>query len=268
MAPGVEPGAMRDIPSWIGTPVGDRVGLDVGTVRDVYHDDATAQPAWLLVGVRERLVLVPAAGALSWSARVIVPVDRELIDTAPALAAPPRHAGRRTAATPRAPLRRAGRPVLGLSPRARRGRAAGGLSQRAITPDSWPGCTGYPGCIWPAPPLSHEQSPASPPTAPARPRRRPPPRLSRAAGSNLRAPLIATGAALAAIAGGIALGAKRRPRHRLPSLPSLPSGLDLSKLGDKKTRKQVASASKQFGAFTRELRKAGEQAERLGNALD
>jgi len=90
MAPGVEPGAMRDIPSWIGTPVGDRVGLDVGTVRDVYHDDATAQPAWLLVGVRERLVLVPAAGALSWSARVIVPVDRELIDTAPALAAPPR----------------------------------------------------------------------------------------------------------------------------------------------------------------------------------
>src|SRR6478752_7087564 len=87
-------------------------------------------------------------------------------------------------------------------------------------------------------------------------------------GSNLRAPLLVAGAALAGIAGGIALGAKRRPRNRFPSLPSLPSGLDLSKLGDKKTRKQVASASKQFGAFTRELRKAGEQAERLGNALD
>jgi len=84
-------------------------------------------------------------------------------------------------------------------------------------------------------------------------------------GSNLRAPLIAAGAALAGIAGGIALGAKRRPRHRLPSLPS---GLDLSKVSGKKTRKQVASASKQFGAFTRELRKAGEQAERLGKALD
>ena len=89
MAPGVEPGAMRDIPSWIGTQVGDRVGLDVGTVCDVYHDDATAQPAWLLVSVRDRLVLVPANGTLSWSVRVVVAVDRELIDAAPTVAAPP-----------------------------------------------------------------------------------------------------------------------------------------------------------------------------------
>lgn len=80
---------MRDIPSWIGTQVGDRVGLDVGTVRDVYYDDATAQPAWLLVSARDRLVLVPARGALSWSVRVVVPVDRELIESAPALAARP-----------------------------------------------------------------------------------------------------------------------------------------------------------------------------------
>ena len=81
---------MRDIPSWIGTKVGDRVGLDVGTVRDVYYDDATAQPSWLLVSARDRLVLVPAEGALSWSARVVVPVDRELIERAPAIASPPR----------------------------------------------------------------------------------------------------------------------------------------------------------------------------------
>jgi hypothetical protein len=80
---------MGDIPSWIGTRVGDRVGLDVGTVCDVYYDDATSQPAWLLVSVRERLVLVPANGALSWSVRVIVPHDRELIDAAPTVAAPP-----------------------------------------------------------------------------------------------------------------------------------------------------------------------------------
>ena len=79
-------------------------------------------------------------------------------------------------------------------------------------------------------------------------------------GSNLRAPLIAAGAALAGIAGGIALGAMRRPRRRLPSLPT--------KVDPKKTRKQVAQVSKGFGAFTRELRKAGEQAERIGNALD
>jgi len=80
---------MRDIPSWIGTQVGDRVGLDVGTVRDVYYDQATSQPAWLLVSTRDRLKLVPADGALSWSARVVVPHDRELIDAAPAVAAPP-----------------------------------------------------------------------------------------------------------------------------------------------------------------------------------
>jgi PRC-barrel domain len=80
---------MRDIPSWIGTQVGDRVGLSVGTVRDVYYDQATSQPAWLLVSMRDRLVLVPANGALSWSVRVVVPVDRELIDAAPTVAAPP-----------------------------------------------------------------------------------------------------------------------------------------------------------------------------------
>jgi hypothetical protein len=77
------------IPSWIGTEVGDRVGLSVGTVRDVYYDHATSQPAWLLVTTRDRLKLVPAGGALSWSARVVVPHDRELIDAAPALAAAP-----------------------------------------------------------------------------------------------------------------------------------------------------------------------------------
>jgi hypothetical protein len=84
--------------------------------------------------------------------------------------------------------------------------------------------------------------------------------------SKLRAPLIAGGVALAGIAGGIVLGAKaRRPRRRVPSLPK---GFDPKNINAKKTRKQVASASKQFGAFTRELRKAGEQAERIGNALD
>jgi hypothetical protein len=85
--------------------------------------------------------------------------------------------------------------------------------------------------------------------------------------SKLKGPLIAGGATvagIAGIAGGIALRAKARPRHRLPSL----NGFDLKKVDMKKTRKQVGRASKEFGAFTRELRKAGEQAERFGNALD
>jgi hypothetical protein len=76
----------------------------------------------------------------------------------------------------------------------------------------------------------------------------------------VRGPLIAGGAALAGVVGGIAIGARRRPRRRLPSLPS--------KVNSKKTRKQLAQVSKGFGAFTRELRKAGVQAERVGNALD
>ena len=53
------------------------------------------------------------------------------------------------------------------------------------------------------------------------------------------------------------------PARRAQLRNALPRNVDA-----KKTRKQVASASKQFGAFTRELRTAGEQAERLGNALD
>jgi hypothetical protein len=80
---------MGDIPSWVGTRVCDRVGLTVGTVCDVYYDEATSQPAWLLVSMRERLRLVPADGAISWSAQVIVPHDRESIEAAPALAEPP-----------------------------------------------------------------------------------------------------------------------------------------------------------------------------------
>ena len=50
-------------------------------------------------------------------------------------------------------------------------------------------------------------------------------------------------------------------------MPSM-NGLDLKKVDMKKTRKQVGKASRAFGEFTRELRKAGEQAEKIGNALD
>ena len=77
---------------------------------------------------------------------------------------------------------------------------------------------------------------------------------------------MAGGLALAGVVGGIVLGAKARPRkRRLPSVSGL--DLNLKKLDAKKTRKQVGRASRQFGEFTRELRKAGEQAERLGDAL-
>jgi hypothetical protein len=83
---------MGDIPSWIGARVGDRVARLVGSVADVYYGEATSCPAWLLVrleGSRERLVLVPADGALSWSGSVVVPFEREVIEDSPTVVNPP-----------------------------------------------------------------------------------------------------------------------------------------------------------------------------------
>jgi hypothetical protein len=97
---------------------------------------------------------------------------------------------------------------------------------------------------------------------------------ARNAVAKIAKPAVAGGVAVAGIVGGIALGAKALPRkRRFPgSLVHSLNGLDMkkldpSKLDIKKTRKQVGKASKQFGEFTRELRKAGEQAERIGDAL-
>lgn len=91
---------------------------------------------------------------------------------------------------------------------------------------------------------------------------------------------MAGGAAVVAIVGGAVLGAKALPRRRrFPAnighqLNGLGKSLDMKKarkqiesLDIKKTRKQIGRASKQFGELTRELRKAGEQAERIGDAL-
>jgi hypothetical protein len=80
---------MGDIPSWFGTRVGDCVGRVVGTVCDVYYDEATSRPAWFLVDTARGIALVPADGALAWSDRVVVPHHRELIAAAPVMASPP-----------------------------------------------------------------------------------------------------------------------------------------------------------------------------------
>jgi hypothetical protein len=105
----------------------------------------------------------------------------------------------------------------------------------------------------------------------ARPRpaaaKRPPAPAPESTVSKLRGPVMAGGLAIAGIVGGVVLGAKGLPRKRRRfQLPSV-STPDLGKLDMKKTTKQVGRASKQFGELTRELRKAGEQAERIGDAL-
>jgi hypothetical protein len=129
----------------------------------------------------------------------------------------------------------------------------------ATTPKSRPTNRAKPAASKARPASATRSRAASPKPTPA-----PSPPEAASNGSNLRGPLVAGGLALAGIVGGVVLGAKARPRKR--GLPSL-SGLDLKKLDAKKTRKQVGRASRQFGEFTRELRKAGEQAERLGDAL-
>jgi hypothetical protein len=99
---------------------------------------------------------------------------------------------------------------------------------------------------------------------------------ARAAISKIAKPVLAGGAAVAAIAGGAVLGKKALPRkRRFPaSLGNPLSGIDMTKalkqienVDLKKARKQVGKASKQFGELTKELRKAGEKAEQIGDAL-
>lgn len=89
------------VPSWFGTEVCDRDGLHVGLVIDVYCDDATSRPAWLLVDDGSRLVLVPAAGARSRGGIVCLGDDLAVVDTAPSVA--------------RAPIVLTGEPLLRLA---------------------------------------------------------------------------------------------------------------------------------------------------------
>jgi hypothetical protein len=86
-----------------------------------------------------------------------------------------------------------------------------------------------------------------------------------------------------ALAGGVAAADRRRrgPARKddaqapLSGLDREPlSGVDIKKarkqlegLDITNARKQVGGASKQFGELTREIRNAGEQAERIGDAL-
>jgi len=98
---------------------------------------------------------------------------------------------------------------------------------------------------------------------------------ARSAAAKLAKPALAGGVAVAGIVGGAVLRAKTSRKSRFPvSLGNPLSGVDMKKARKQiegfdinKARKQVGRASKQFGELTREIRKAGEQAERIGDAL-
>src|SRR5690242_12803993 len=80
---------MGQIPSWFGTEVCDRDGSVAGCVLDVYYDDATWRPAWLLVDDGARLTLVPATGSRSRRGALLLSQERAIIDAAPPIARPP-----------------------------------------------------------------------------------------------------------------------------------------------------------------------------------
>jgi hypothetical protein len=62
--------------------------MSVGAVCDVYFDQASSRPAWLLVDLVRPgdYALVPVAGAVSWRGMVTVPYERDHIRAAPAIA--------------------------------------------------------------------------------------------------------------------------------------------------------------------------------------
>jgi len=75
------------VPSWFGTQVYDRDGVPVGAIADVYCDEATSRPAWLLVDDGARLALVPARR--SRRGAVVLAVECALVDDSPSVARPP-----------------------------------------------------------------------------------------------------------------------------------------------------------------------------------
>lgn len=77
---------------WLGWRVEDCRGRRLGTLHEVYEDEATGVPAWFLVKVgrfTDRYVLAPPADLMAWQGRIRLPYERRTIDLAPVLPAPP-----------------------------------------------------------------------------------------------------------------------------------------------------------------------------------
>jgi hypothetical protein len=77
------------VPSWFGTEVRDRDDVPVGAVVDVYCDEATSRPAWLLVDDGSRLALVPAAGGRSRRGIVLLAAELAVVGASPSVVRPP-----------------------------------------------------------------------------------------------------------------------------------------------------------------------------------
>lgn len=72
--------------SWIGSRVIDANGGGVGQLEDVWIDESTGQPAWLLIRagrLSRGRKLAPFAGATGGEGQVWLPVSREQVRSSP-----------------------------------------------------------------------------------------------------------------------------------------------------------------------------------------
>jgi hypothetical protein len=69
--------------NWIGAPVVDRDGADIGVCAALLADEATGRPEWLYADRDEVTVVVPLLGATATGDRVQVTVARDQVEDAP-----------------------------------------------------------------------------------------------------------------------------------------------------------------------------------------
>ncbi len=73
----------ESVTDWVGKPVVDRDGNEIGTVTHLLADEDTGRPEWLYADHGGATVVVPLVGATGEGGQVQVAVERALVDGAP-----------------------------------------------------------------------------------------------------------------------------------------------------------------------------------------
>jgi hypothetical protein len=75
----------EQVRSWGGKLLVDRAGQAIGTVTQVYNDDATGLPEWATTRLGEATVFLPLVGAVEADGQVRVAVHRDDVAKSPAV---------------------------------------------------------------------------------------------------------------------------------------------------------------------------------------
>jgi hypothetical protein len=73
----------EQVKSWGGKLLVDRTGKPIGTVTQVYTDDATGLPEWATTRLGEAAVFVPLQGAVEEDGQIRVPLHRDVVAKSP-----------------------------------------------------------------------------------------------------------------------------------------------------------------------------------------